>query len=50
MMNKFEKKLLKIQKELDQLRFDIDMQTDKAIDEFWDSMADKAVDELQKWR
>ena len=50
MANKFEEKLIKLEKELRELRHEIDMQTEKTIDEFWDSLADKAVDDLQKWR
>jgi|19_taG_2_1085344.scaffolds.fasta_scaffold62635_2 hypothetical protein len=54
MLNEMEKKLIKLEKELADLRFELDMQTDRLIDEFWDQMADEAetqaVDASEKWR
>ena len=54
MLNKYEKKLKKLEEDLRNLRFEIDMDTDRMIDEFWDRMADEAedlaVDNEEKWR
>jgi len=48
------KRLEKIEKQLIELRHDIDMQTERAVDAFWDRMADEGeasiIDESEKWR
>ena len=52
--NKYENRLKKIEKELIELSHKIQMQTERAIDAFWDDMATNAedcyVDEGEKWR
>ena len=54
MLNKFEKKLKRLEEELEELRIQIDLDRDRMIDEFWDRMADDAedlaVDNSDKWR
>ena len=53
-LDKLIKRLEEIEEQLIKLRHDIDMQTERAIDAFWDRMADEGeasvIDESEKWR
>ena len=53
-LDKLIKRLEEIEKQLIDLRHQINMQTERAVDAFWDRMADEAeasvIDEAEKWR
>ena len=53
-LDKLIKRLEEIEKQLIDLRHQINMQTERAVDAFWDRIADEAeasvIDEAEKWR
>ena len=53
-LDKLIKRLEEIEKQLIAMRHAIDMQTERAVDAFWDRMADDAegsvIDDGEKWR